>query len=101
MAHAPRRTSRRQPQEAATWRTQFAALRYVPSLIQLMWHTHRGYTAALAVLRLLRAFTPLATLWVGKLIINGTIVEDGTHNALVAQGGLYATLFVLQAAGYR
>jgi ATP-binding cassette subfamily B protein len=32
---------------------------------------------------------------------NGTVVEDGTHNALVAQGGLYATLFALQAEGYR
>ncbi len=73
MAHASRQTSRRQPQEAATWRAQLAALRYVPSLLQLMWQTHRGYTAALAVLRLLRAFTPLATLWVGKLIIDAVV----------------------------
>ena len=38
-----------------------------------MWHTHRGYTAAMAVLRLLRALTPLATLWVGKLIIDAVL----------------------------
>ena len=73
MAHASRQTSRRQPKEAATWRAQLVALRYVPSLLQLMWQTHRGYTAALAVLRLLRAFTPLATLWVGKLIIDAVV----------------------------
>jgi ATP-binding cassette, subfamily B, bacterial len=73
MAHASRRTARHQPQEAATWRAQLAALRYVPSLIQLMWHTHRGYTAAMAVLRLFRALTPLATLWVGKLIIDAVL----------------------------
>jgi ATP-binding cassette subfamily B protein len=32
---------------------------------------------------------------------NGGIVEEGTHDALVARGGLYAELFALQAAGYR
>ena len=31
----------------------------------------------------------------------GELVEHGTHEALVAQGGLYAELFHLQAAGYR
>ena len=31
----------------------------------------------------------------------GRLVEQGTHQALVAQKGLYAELFQLQAAGYR
>jgi ATP-binding cassette subfamily B protein len=31
----------------------------------------------------------------------GRIVEHGSHEQLVAQGGRYATLFTLQAAGYR
>jgi ATP-binding cassette subfamily B protein len=31
----------------------------------------------------------------------GELVEQGTHEALVGQGGLYAELFQLQAAGYR
>jgi ATP-binding cassette subfamily B protein len=31
----------------------------------------------------------------------GELVEQGTHDQLVAQGGLYARLFALQAAGYR
>ena len=32
---------------------------------------------------------------------NGELIEDGTHEALVREGGLYAELFTLQAAGYR
>jgi ATP-binding cassette subfamily B protein len=35
------------------------------------------------------------------VVQHGTVVEEGTHAALVAQGGLYATLFALQAEGYR
>jgi ATP-binding cassette subfamily B protein len=73
MAHARTRTLRRQTREAATWRAQLAALRYVPALIQLMWQTHRGYSAAMVVLRLLRSCTPIATLWIGKLIIDAVV----------------------------
>jgi ATP-binding cassette subfamily B protein len=32
---------------------------------------------------------------------DGQLVDDGTHDELVARGGLYAELFSLQAAGYR
>src|SRR5258705_12566433 len=31
----------------------------------------------------------------------GVLVDQGTHEELVARGGLYAELFSLQAAGYR
>lgn len=32
---------------------------------------------------------------------NGVIIEEGAHDDLIAGGGLYATLFNLQAEGYR
>ena len=55
-----------------------AALRYIPPLIRLVWETHRGYTVAMAVLRLARAFLPIATLWIGKLIIDTVVgVSNG------------------------
>jgi ATP-binding cassette subfamily B protein/ATP-binding cassette subfamily C protein len=35
------------------------------------------------------------------LLAGGRVVEEGTHDELVAAGGRYAELFALQAAGYR
>ena len=51
-------------------RQRLAALRYLPQLVRLVWQTHRGFTLTMVVLRLVRAFVPVATLWVGKLIID-------------------------------
>src|SRR5215212_8489797 len=59
-------------------RERLAALRYLPPLARLIWQTHRGYTAGMMVLRLIRAFVPIATFWVGKLILDTVIaVRDG------------------------
>ncbi|HST20878.1 MAG TPA: ABC transporter ATP-binding protein, partial [Blastocatellia bacterium] len=57
----------------AGWRERIAALRYVVPLIKLVWQTHRGYTTTMIVLRLVRAFIPVATLWIGKLIIDAVL----------------------------
>ena len=35
------------------------------------------------------------------VLTKGRVIEDGTHATLVADGGLYAELFALQAEGYR
>jgi len=61
--------------ERPTLQERFAALRYVPPLIKLVWETHRGYTATMAVLRLMRAGIPVAMLWVGKLIIDSVVAS--------------------------
>jgi ATP-binding cassette subfamily B protein len=59
--------------ERLTWGERFAAMRYVPALLALVWQTDRLLTAATAVLRVIRAFVPVATLWIGKLIIDEVI----------------------------
>lgn len=46
------------------------ALRHVPRLLRMVWETHRGFTAAMLFLRTVRGFVPVATFWVGKLIID-------------------------------
>jgi ATP-binding cassette subfamily B protein len=56
-----------------TWAERLEALKYVPPLLRLVYETHPGYTAAILALRALRAFVPLAVLWIGKLIIDGVI----------------------------
>jgi len=48
----------------------FAALRSVRQFLRMAWNTHRGYATATVLLRLFRAVVPIATLWVGKLIID-------------------------------
>jgi len=55
-------------------RERIEALRYLPQLVRLVWQTHRGYTATMVVLRLVRAFVPVATLWVAKLIIDQVVL---------------------------
>src|SRR5690606_31918068 len=57
-----------------TWADRIRAMRNLAPFLREVWGTHRGYTAAIVVLRLIRSFVPVATLWVGKLIVD-TIVE--------------------------
>ena len=58
-----------------TWRERIEALRHVPPLVRLVWQTHRGYTATMVALRAVRAFVPITTLWVGKLIIDTVVAS--------------------------
>ena len=62
-----------------TWQEKVRVLRYLPKLLALVWETHRPYTAAMVLLRLVRAFFPVATLWVAKLIIDAVIRAAAGH----------------------
>ena len=61
------------PDAPPTWGERLAALRHVLPRLRLVFQTHRGYTAAILVLRAIRSLIPVAVLWVGKLIIDGVI----------------------------
>jgi ATP-binding cassette subfamily B protein len=63
------------------WRERLAALRYLPALLGLVWETNRGLTLAMIVLRLLRAFVPVASLWAAKLIIDAVVTLARTPGA--------------------
>jgi ATP-binding cassette subfamily B protein len=54
-------------------RARFGALRNLPPFLRLVWHTSPALTAGNLVCRLVRAFLPIATLYVGKLIIDEVV----------------------------
>jgi ATP-binding cassette subfamily B protein len=56
-----------------TWRQRVAAYRYLPPLLKMVWNTKPSYTLVMMLLRLVSAFTPVATLWIGKLIIDTVV----------------------------
>ena len=60
-------------------RERFGALRNLPPFLKLIWGTSRGLTAGDLLLRLVRALLPVATLYVGKLIIDEVVRLAQTH----------------------
>src|SRR5512135_513265 len=69
------------PMARPTWRQRLEALRNVRPLLGMVWETHRGFATAIVALRVLRAFVPLAVLWIGKLIIDGVVTAMRAHAA--------------------
>lgn len=73
-------------------------MRNLPPFLRSVWETQPRYTAAIVVLRLFRSFIPVATLWVGKLIVDSIVraVQSGepewSHLALLvaAEFGIVA-----------
>jgi ATP-binding cassette subfamily B protein len=65
-----------------SWKERLEALRYVPALFRLIWRTHRGYTSAMMVLRVMRSVVPVMTFWVGKLILDSVITAKAAHGSL-------------------
>ncbi|HEX7154836.1 MAG TPA: ABC transporter ATP-binding protein [Thermoanaerobaculia bacterium] len=61
-----------------SWTERFGALRNVPPFLELIWKTSPTLTASDLLLRLLRALLPVATLYVGKLIIDEVIRLAGS-----------------------
>lgn len=64
-----------------TWREKFASLSYLPALIKMVWKIQPWFTLTIILLRLVSTVIPVATLLVGKLIIDAVIaVREGNQN---------------------
>lgn len=70
----PRPPRRRGNEEELSLREQFAALRYVPPLLRLVWEVSPRLTASTVALRLVRGGLPVLLLYVGKLIIDEVVL---------------------------
>src|SRR5580765_8858990 len=62
-------------------RERLGALRNLPPFLRLVWQTNPALTRAQCALRLLRAVLPVATLYVGKLIIDEVVALTQTPGA--------------------
>jgi ATP-binding cassette, subfamily B, bacterial len=70
-AGGPQRPGGRgEPPPQLRMRERFGALRNVPPFLRMVWQTSPALTLASLSLRLVRALLPVATLFVGKLIID-------------------------------
>src|SRR3954463_310683 len=61
-------------------RERVGALRNLPPFLKLIWQTSPAISVALIVLRLVRALLPVATLYVGALIIDAVVAAIPTGN---------------------
>jgi ATP-binding cassette, subfamily B, bacterial len=70
-----------------TFKQRLAALRNLPKFFKLVWQTSPSMTIANAVLRIIKSSTPVAILYVGKLIIDQVVQMShgkggGSHHHL-------------------
>jgi ATP-binding cassette subfamily B protein len=61
------------PVRPTTWRERLGALRNLPPFLAMVWGSSRTLTATTVAVRLVRALLPVATLFVGKLIIDEVV----------------------------
>ena len=67
------------PPKGPRWSERLKALRYIPPLMRLVWGTSRSLSVMMLFLRTLRAFTPIAQLYIGRLIIDAVVLAATTH----------------------
>ena len=84
-------------------RERFGAMRHVIPLFHLVWRTNRALTLGTMCLRGVRALFPVATLYIGKLIIDEVIAKAAlpgapiTLSAWLSSGLLDRTMWLIAA----
>ena len=59
-------------------RERLVAFRYIPPFLRMVWKTKPLYGGIITAIRVVSAFTPIAMLWVGKLIIDTVVANIGS-----------------------
>ena len=68
--------------ERQSWRKRLGALRNLPPFLKLVWRTSPTIVVSQSLLRVVRALLPVATLYVGKLIIDEVVLLVQAPHAL-------------------
>ncbi len=76
------------------------ATRHLPEFFRLVWETNRPYSVLIVLLRALRAAIPIATLWIGKLIIDEVVRVLGQPGAAASDIQAYRHLLLLVAVEF-
>jgi ATP-binding cassette subfamily B protein len=90
-AGPPAGTATGAPPGSRSLRERFGALRNLPPFLGLIWNTSRGLTLADLLARLVRALLPVATLYLGKLIIDEVVRLAQVGDAPASLGGWLAS----------
>ncbi|HSU51481.1 MAG TPA: hypothetical protein VLJ41_12840, partial [Segetibacter sp.] len=77
-----RNKSSKAPTGQLSLKERLSALRNLPRFFRLVWETNKWMTCVNALLRILKSATPLAILYVGKLIIDQIILLNQHKNDL-------------------
>jgi ATP-binding cassette subfamily B protein len=77
-------------QQLHSWRGRVRALRNLPPILKLVWSSGPLLTSVGVVLRLIAALVPVASLWVGKLIIDRIVAS--IRNPGVIPGDIWILL---------
>lgn len=82
------------------WRERFRALKNIPPVLRLVWHSSPGLTLAGCSLRVFNALVPVAMLWVSKMIIDVVVAGLKSPDRIPEQIWLLlGAEFLLAAAG--
>ena len=73
----------------------------IPAAEQEVFESLRGLLADRMGIVISHRFSTVRTADEILVLEDGRVVERGPHDALMAQGGKYAEMFLKQAAGYR
>lgn len=87
------------PKPQPTWSERFVALKNIPPLLKLIWRTSPQLVIATACIRLLRSAVPIASLYIGKLIIDSIVAsrtygQEHDPNKIWLYVGLECTLAI-------
>ncbi len=80
------------PPPNRSFRERLGAVRNIPPFLALIWQTSKPLTLCTVLLRLVRALLPVATLFVGKLIIDEVMARSNVPGAPITPGGWLANV---------